>query len=131
MSNAYALSSKAKNDQRQRIIDHNQQQEQERLAQLARDRSNAETRRKYLAGLDAEKAEKRKLHDIATDLELEPQKQTLRRQWLVDHPGKTSAQFESGAWPLLRENLITERTQRAYEATSEEIQNRMSGALSF
>ena len=39
------------------------------------------------------------------DKELEPRKEMLSRQWLADHPGKTSTDFDRSAWPYLREML--------------------------
>jgi predicted RecB family nuclease len=104
-------------ERRQRIADHKQWQLDQQREQTRRELDNAETRRKYLAGLEAEKAEKAKLADIALDIELEPQKQMALRQWLADHPGKTSTDFDKSAWPYLRENLIAERAESERQAT--------------
>lgn len=104
-------------ERRQRIADHEQWQLDQQREQTRRELDNAETRRKYLTGLEAEKAEKAKLADIALDIELEPRKQILLREWLAGHPGKTSGDFDSLAWPHLRENLIAEIAESKRRAT--------------
>lgn len=114
---SWELSNKGKMEQKQRIADHEQSQLAEQREQTRRDLSNAETRRKYLAGLEADKAEKAKLTDIELDVELEPRKQVLMRDWLANQPGKTSTDFEKTAWPHLRENLIEERSELARQNT--------------
>jgi len=116
----YDLTPQAKKALQQRIIDHADQQAEERRQQSLRDARNAETRKAYLAGLEAQKAEKAKLADIALDQELEPQKQILKRSWLANHPGKSSTDFEQHSWPLLRENLIVERDELARRAAHAE-----------
>jgi hypothetical protein len=68
--------------------------------------SNAELRRKRLAGLEAAKAEKQSERDAEIDRELEPQKIRLRNEWLANNPTLTAADFESKAWHLLKTNLI-------------------------
>jgi hypothetical protein len=76
----------------------------ERDAVLRRQQSeNEKAKRQYQTRLDAEKAAKRAEIDAETARELEPRKQVVNRQWLADHPDKTAADFESAAWPLLRE----------------------------
>ncbi|CAN5176405.1 hypothetical protein BH20ACI1_BH20ACI1_20130 [soil metagenome] len=91
--------------------------QQERDAVLARQQSeNAETRRKYLAKLAAEKAEKQAERQRQIDIELAPEKKRLQNQWLVDHPGKTESDFNKEAWLLLRENLIEARNNQTLEA---------------
>ena len=111
------LSNKAKLEHKQRILDHDAEQQKQARYQELRDIKNAETRSKYLAGLEADKAEKAKLADIELDIELEPRKQVLMRDWLANQPGKTSIDFEKIAWPHLRENLIVERDELARQAT--------------
>jgi hypothetical protein len=92
---------------------------QERDAVLARwQNRNDETQRKYLAGLEAEKAAKQAERDKQVDIELEPTKQTLMRGWLANNPNETAADFEKKAWIHLRENLIE---QRKVDALSAEI----------
>ncbi len=111
------LSNKAKMEHKQRIVAHEAQQAEERRQQSLRDAKNASTRQKYLDKLEAEKDEKRKLADIAIDAELEPRKLFLQREWLVNNAGKTPADFERVAWPLLRQNLLAEREELARQAT--------------
>ncbi len=77
------LSNKAKLEHKQRILDHDAEQQKQARYQELRDIKNAETRSKYLASLEDEKDEKRKLADIAIDAELEPRKQVLMRDWLA------------------------------------------------
>ncbi len=77
---------------------------------------NAELRRKHLAGLDEEKAERQREHDAEIDRELEPQKQRLMREWLVNHPNETADDFGKKAWIHLRQNLIEERNADSFDA---------------
>jgi hypothetical protein len=89
---------------------------QERDAVLARwQANNDETRRKYLAGLENEKAAKQAERDKQNDIELEPTKQTLMREWLANNPNETAADFEKKAWQHLRTNLIEQRNNEAFE----------------
>jgi hypothetical protein len=88
----------------------------ERDAVLARwQANNDETRRKYLTGLEAEKAAKQAERDKQVDTGLEPKKQTLMREWLANNPNETAADFEKKAWQHLRLNLIEQRNNEAFE----------------
>jgi hypothetical protein len=90
---------------------------QERDAVLARwQANNGETRRKYLAGLENEKAQKQAERDKQIDTGLEPTKQTLMREWLANNPNETAADFEKKAWVHLRENLLEHRRNETFEA---------------
>lgn len=81
--------------------------EEQRDDVLARQQSeNAELRRKYLAGLEAAKAEKQAEHGREIDQSLEAKKQRLMRQWMADNPDKTAADFDKLAWTYLRQNLV-------------------------
>ncbi len=94
---------------------------------LARQQSeNAEVRRKYLAKLEAAKAEKRRESDAELDRELEPQKQRLMRDWLANNPNFTAADFEKKAWHLLKENLIEQIKAEAFEAEKQRLSSRYS-----
>jgi vancomycin resistance protein YoaR len=94
--------------------------EEQRDDVLSRQQSaNAESRRNRLAGLEAAKNEKRREHEREIDVELEPTKLRLKRDWLANNPSFTESDFEKKAWHLLRENLIE---QRKTEAGSAEIQ---------
>ncbi len=103
---------------------------QQRDAVLARWQSNNdETRRKYLAGLENEKAAKQAEADARIDAGLEPQKQFLKREWLANNPNETAADFEKKAWQHLRLNLIEQRNNEAFQA---ELQSqRASGRYSL
>ncbi len=68
--------------------------------------ANTEARQKYLNGLATAKAAKQAEHSAEIDQSLEAKKQQLMRQWLVDHPDKTAADFDKLAWTYLRQNLI-------------------------
>jgi hypothetical protein len=90
---------------------------QERDAVLARwQTNNDETRRKYLAGLENEKAQKQAERDKQIDTGLEPTKQTLMREWLANNPNETAADFEKKAWQHLRANIIEQRNSEAFQA---------------
>jgi hypothetical protein len=84
---------------------------------------NDELRRKYLAGLEAAKDEKRREHEREIDAELEPAKQRLKRAWLANNPAFTEFDFEKKAWILLRQNLLEERNAASLNA---EIQAQMA-----
>ena len=91
--------------------------EEQRDDVLARQQTaNAESRRKYLAGLEAAKAEKQSERDAEIDRELEPQKIRLRNEWLANNPNLTAADFESKAWHLLKANLIEQHELDNQEA---------------
>ncbi len=101
--------------------DHNLWKEQ-RDDVLARQQAhNAETRRKYLDGLEAAKAEKQSQQDAEVDAELEPAKQRLKRDWLANNPAFTESDFEKKAWILLRQNLVEERNTAVMEATTQQL----------
>jgi hypothetical protein len=68
--------------------------------------NNAETRRKYLDGLEAAKAEKQSQRDAEVDQSLMPEKQRLMREWLVNNTDKNEADFDKLAWTYLKQNLI-------------------------
>ncbi len=91
------------------------QQERDDL-RVRQQNQNAELRRKYLAGLEAAKAEKQREYDAEIDRELEPTKQTLMRGWLANNPTFSESDFEKMAWQHLRQNLIEQRTKEAFEA---------------
>jgi hypothetical protein len=84
--------------------------------QLRQVRDNSETRGKYLAGLEAKKAEQRREHEREIDAELEPTKQRLKRDWLANNPSFTESDFEKKAWVHLRQNLIEERNTASLSA---------------
>ncbi len=100
--------------------------EQERDRAKARwDAGNAETRRQYLASLEAKKSEERRADEQQIDVELLPQKLTAMREWLA-HPanaGKTEADFNKLAWTHLRANLIEQRKNDGFQS---EIQSQLA-----
>jgi hypothetical protein len=77
---------------------------------------NAETRRKYLAGLQEKRDVEARADERAIDAELLPKKLRLKRQWLADNPTFSENDFETKAWVHLRQNLVEERTDAAREA---------------
>ena len=92
---------------------------------------NQEARRRYEAKLAEEKHDEARRVDAEIDVELEPRKQTLKREWLASHPGKTEKDFESHAWPLLRDNLIAERRESQYRATLDAARRNLSGKITL
>jgi hypothetical protein len=91
--------------------------QRERDNVLARQQSdNAESRRKYLASLESARKAKKAETDAELDQQLEPQKQMLMREWLANHPDKTTDDFNKSAWIHLRENLVEQRKAVAVNA---------------
>jgi hypothetical protein len=89
----------------------------ERDETLARQQiENDELRRNRLARLASAKDEKRREHEREIDVELEPAKQRLKRDWLANNPAFTESDFEKKAWVLLRQNLIEERNTASLSA---------------
>lgn len=101
--------------------DHDLWKEQRDDVVARQQTKNAETRRKYLDGLEAAKAEKQSQRDAEVDAELEPAKQTLMRGWLANNPDQTIGDFEKKAWQHLRTNLIEQRNAEIMEATTQQL----------
>jgi hypothetical protein len=102
---------------------------QARDSALARQKAHAEaTKSKLRAELEAERLEAASKSDAKIELELAADKKRLQNQWLVDHPGKTEADFNGQAWHLLKENLIAERDAAQMEA---EMQAARASAVYF
>jgi hypothetical protein len=96
--------------------DHNQWQI-ERDRTLARQQNdNAEVRARHLNKLQTDREAKRADADAQTEIQLQPQKQTLMREWLASNPTQTAADFDKKAWHLLKENLIEQRKTDALDA---------------
>ncbi len=90
---------------------------QERDETVARQRiENDELRRNRLAQLEARKDEKRREHEREIDVELEPAKQRLKRDWLANNPAFTEFDFEKKAWILSRQNLVEQRNAASLNA---------------
>ncbi len=96
------------------------------LWQQVRDRTiqrqqaeNSELRRKYLAGLEAAKAERQRERDAEIDLELAPTKKRLQNEWLANNPTQTVTDFEKKAWHLLKENLLEQHNADSLDAEVE------------
>jgi hypothetical protein len=84
--------------------------EKARDAALARQKAHAdEGQRKHHAELERMRLADQAKADAEIELELAADKRRLQNQWLVDHPGKTEADFNQQAWHLLKSNLIAER----------------------
>ena len=107
---------------------------EEREAQEAREREarkavNDRLRAEYLAGLEAEKAERRRRDEEGLDRELDSVKQQERRRWLADHPDKTPADFE-GIWRnYLRPYHVERRREELIARTQEQL--RQTGMYSL
>jgi hypothetical protein len=96
------------------------------LWQQVRDRTiqrqqaeNSELRRKYLAGLEAAKADRQRERDAEIDLELAPTKKRLQNEWLANNPTQTVTDFEKKAWHLLKENLLEQHNADSLDAEVE------------
>jgi hypothetical protein len=97
----------------------------ERAAQLqdeadeaaARKRSNDETRRQYLAGLEAQRAEERRASAEAWEEAHAAERNRLQREWLVAHPDRSAEDFITRAWPKLKENILERERLEYIEAT--------------
>ncbi len=91
--------------------------EEQRDDVLARQQSeNAELRRKRLAGLEAQKAERQTMLDAEIDLEFADERRRLQNEWLANNPTQAPKDFTEKAWHLLRENLIEQRKLNNQEA---------------
>ncbi len=90
---------------------------QERDETFARQQiENDELRRNRLARLASAKDEKRREHEREIDVELEPAKQRLKRDWLANNPSFTESDFEKKAWVHLRQNLVEQRNTASLNA---------------
>ncbi len=104
--------------------------EREELEEQAeRDRQNAASRDRYLAKLEAERAELRAAAETKLEAEIAPTRLRLMRDWLANHPGLSEKEFHTHAWPNLRLNVIEERERRQFEATKAAM--RSTGRYSF
>ncbi len=91
--------------------------ENARDSALARQKAHAaEGKYKHRLELVAERFAEQAKYDAEIELELAADKRRLQNQWLVDHPGKTEADFNKEAWHLLKSNLIAERADAQMEA---------------
>jgi hypothetical protein len=109
-----------------------EREERERIAareQAERDRSNAEVRRQYLAGLDAKRAEEHARAESAVEEQIAPERARAMREWLANNAGKTERDFMIFAWPHLRLNVIAERQRADAEALKAKL--RASGRYQF
>jgi hypothetical protein len=101
----------------QKLPDDHGLWEQQRDAVLARrQRINEAARASHLADIEARRKDRQAEADAQIDLELEPKKQTLMREWLANNPNETAADFEKKAWHHLRTNLIEQRNNEVFEA---------------
>ncbi len=108
-----------------KLSDNHDLWQQERDRTLARQQSdNAQTRRKYLDGLEAAKAEKQRELDAVIELDLAPEKRRLQNEWLANNPNFTASDFEQKAWHLLKENLIEQRRAEAFEIEKQRVASR-------
>jgi hypothetical protein len=97
-------------DNQRRLREEREREEQ--AAQDERDRSNAATRKAYLDGLEAKRADERRRAEAAVDAQLEPEKTRTGREWLANHLGKSQSDFEQVWTAHLRANAV-ENLERA------------------
>lgn len=67
---------------------------------------------------NAEENDRQAEHDGQGQLDeaaLEATKGRLQQRWLSDHPGKTAEDFDTTAWPGLREKLLNEGREAVLE----------------
>jgi hypothetical protein len=94
----------------------------ERDRTLARQQSdNAETRRKYLASVEAARKAKQAESNADVDAELASEKRRLQNEWLANNPNQTPADFEKKAWAFLKGNLIEQREAAKMEHTKRQL----------
>lgn len=86
------------------------ERQRQRDAQM---QDNEDNRQRRLAALEAERRAKAQDHEAEIEAALEPRKQQLKRQWLVDHPDRSDADFERHAWPKLCANLVADDEEAA------------------
>jgi hypothetical protein len=104
-----------------------ERQERERAEAARREpqkRENEAVRKKRLAGLEARKEAKRQSDNEAIDRQLEPKRQYHCREWLAQHPGKSEADFNKQAWPLLRQNILEDDKRASAEAMKQALRQR-------
>jgi ribosomal protein L11 methylase PrmA len=109
--------------------DREQRQAEERAEQAERERSNAESRRQYLASLESKRAAERARAEARLDQELEPEKTRTGREWLANHPYKSNADFEQVWKQHLRPNAVENLERAKGEAVKASL--RASGKYSF
>jgi hypothetical protein len=108
---------------------HQEELKREAAEQAERDRLNAETRKRYLDGLQAKHDAERQRREAEQEAALAPTKERARRQWLYDHPEMTAADFEARAWPLLKANLLEDEREAAIQREMEAMRRR--GSVSY
>lgn len=96
--------------------DHETWQKQREAALLRQKVDNAATRREYLAGVEAKRADEQARYEREIEASLEPEKTRLKNEWLANNPTLTAADFERETWHLLKANLIAERDAAQMEA---------------
>jgi hypothetical protein len=94
-----------------------EREREEKAAQDERDRSNAATRKAYLDGLEAKRADERRRAEARVDAQLADEKTRTGREWLANHPDKTPADFEATWTRFLRPNAVQELERLKGEAT--------------
>jgi hypothetical protein len=107
-----------------------EERERDEAKQLERQsQANAETRKRYLDGLDAKRAEEHTAAEAAVEAEIAPEHARAEREWLANNAGKTERDFLYDAWPLLRLNIIEQRERQAADALKAKLL--ASGRYSF
>jgi hypothetical protein len=97
----------------QREADQQARERAEEQARQERQRQNAAARATYDAQLAAAREQRQAADDARLDGELG--KDAHRAQWLVDHPGESTATFESKVWPTLRPVLLERHREARIE----------------
>ncbi len=109
--------------------EHEARQAEERADQDERVRSNAESRRQYLATLESKRAAERAKAEAEVDRQLEPEKQRTRNEWLANHPYQSADAFEKTWKQFLRPNAVQDLERQAGEQIKASL--RASGKYQF
>ncbi|MDQ3255395.1 MAG: hypothetical protein M3R15_16095 [Acidobacteriota bacterium] len=117
---------KALADQRRERLER---ESKEAEADAERKRQNDAARSRYLASLEAERAERRAATEAKLEAEIGPERERAMRDWLANHVDNSEKDFLTKAWPHLRKNVLAERERQQYEREVAAV--RATGKYSF
>ncbi len=89
--------------------------------QAARDATNAAAVKARLASIEADRESERKAADAIDEQSIAPDKARVMREWLAQDAARTTAMFNSHAWPQLRLNILEEKRAASFEAMKEKM----------
>ena len=91
------------------------------------ERLNTEARRRYLAGLEEQRAAERRREEERIDTLLAPRKDLERHRWLADHPDRTPNDFER----IWREHLRPVAVAELGDEATRQIRDRMAASAVY